>query len=578
MTRLSRCLLGPFQATLDGRLLTRFKSNKARALLAYVTTEADRPHRRETLAGLLWPNCPDRDALSNLRFTLSALRRVIDDRDATLPFLRITHDELQFNSESDAYVDVVAFGSYLASATAPGVALAPLGQAVALYRDSFMAGFSLSDSPAFEEWLRLKPAQFERQAHAALHRLVELHAQRGEHEQSQAYAWRQLELVPWDEGAHRQLMRALALSGCRAAALAQLALCNTTERASEFNSALGLGGLAVIHYVRADHQEAISLAEGALTLGEQLGNPLLESLGHWQLGFILFAVGDYTTAKVHLEQVLNFYDPATHHQLYIMTRGSDAGVSAMAYHACCLWCLGYPDQARLVAQSAIDHARRFNHLYTLADVLCYAGCVLSEMQQDGPGLERYAEELTRLTEAAGLEDWRAAAVGSHGAAMAMQQETEAGIAQMRAAIATRIGHGARCYLTGNLRALAEAYHQDSRLDEALSALNEALDLIDSTRERHSEAEVHRTKAAVLLSQGDEDGAEASLLRALDVARRQRARSWELRTAIALSRLWQTQGKRAQAHELLTGVHRAFTEGFSTPDLVEAQHLLDELAA
>jgi predicted ATPase len=81
---------------------------------------------------------------------------------------------------------------------------------------------------------------------------------------------------------------------------------------------------------------------------------------------------------------------------------------------------------------------------------------------------------------------------------------------------------------------------------------------------------------VLLSQGDEDGAEASLLRALDVAREQHARSWELRTAIALSRLWQSQGKSAQAHALLSTVYRTFTEGFSTPDLVEAKHLLHEL--
>jgi len=109
MAHLSLSLLGPFQVTLDGQPVTGFKSNKIRALLAYLAVEADRTHRREVLAGLLWPDWPDRDALSNLRYALSNLRRVIGDRQAEPPFLLVTRDTLQFNTASDCWLDVAAF-------------------------------------------------------------------------------------------------------------------------------------------------------------------------------------------------------------------------------------------------------------------------------------------------------------------------------------------------------------------------------------------------------------------------------------------------------------------------------------
>ena len=114
MAHLSLSLLGPFQVTLDGQPVTSFKSNKVRALLAYLAVEADRPHRREVLAGLLWPDWPDRDALSNLRYALSNLRRVIGDRTAEPPFLLITRDTLQFNTASDHSLDVADFERQIA--------------------------------------------------------------------------------------------------------------------------------------------------------------------------------------------------------------------------------------------------------------------------------------------------------------------------------------------------------------------------------------------------------------------------------------------------------------------------------
>ncbi len=220
MAYLSISLMGSFQVTLDGQPVKGFKSNRVRALLAYLAVEADRPHRRETLAGLLWPDWPDRDALSNLRYSLSDLRRAIGDREADPPFLLITRDNLQFNPDSDYSLDVKTF---VDAADADEVDL--LEKAAALYQGSFLEGFSLEDSAAFEEWTLLTRERLARQASSLLHALAETNEENGEYKKAQNCAWRQLELEPWDETAHQQLMRTLALDGKRSAALAQYETC-----------------------------------------------------------------------------------------------------------------------------------------------------------------------------------------------------------------------------------------------------------------------------------------------------------------------------------------------------------------
>ena len=225
MAHLSLSLLGSFHAMLDDQPITGFKSNKVRALLAYLSVEVDRPHPRETLAGLLWPEWPNRDALSNLRYSLSDLRRVISDRTAAPPFLLIARDSLQFNPSSDYWLDVDIFTQTVEANLNSPLNLEKLEQAVTLYQGSFLEGFSLEDSSAFDEWALLIQERLARLALSALHNLAEGYEKRGEYERAQSFAWRQLELVPWDEFAHQQLMRSLALVGQRSAALAQYKSC-----------------------------------------------------------------------------------------------------------------------------------------------------------------------------------------------------------------------------------------------------------------------------------------------------------------------------------------------------------------
>jgi WD40 repeat protein/DNA-binding SARP family transcriptional activator len=211
-------LLGPLQATLDGQPVTGFISDKVRGLLAYLVAEADQPHRREALAGLLWPEWPERTARTNLRRALANLRQVIGDYEATPPFLLTTRQTIQFNSGSAAWIDVTAFTALLEG---PGAAIRQLEEAVGLYRGDFLEGFSVADSAAFEAWALLKREQLARQIVAALHRLAGYYEGRDAYEQALPYAWRQVELEPWDEPAHRQLMRLLTLNNQRHAALAQ---------------------------------------------------------------------------------------------------------------------------------------------------------------------------------------------------------------------------------------------------------------------------------------------------------------------------------------------------------------------
>ncbi len=236
MSHLSLSLLGPFQAKIDDEPVTGFESNKVRALLAYLAVEADRVHRREALAELLWPGRCERNALANLRYALYDLRKSIGDHEADPPFLLITRHTLQFNTDSDHSLDVETFEKRVgASATrracpersrrvSEGV-IPDLQSAVSLYQGPFLEGFSPGACPAFEEWALFKREYLNRKMVSTLQRLAVYAEQAGRYDQARHYVRQQLELEPWQEGAHRRLMRLLALGGRRSAALTQYETC-----------------------------------------------------------------------------------------------------------------------------------------------------------------------------------------------------------------------------------------------------------------------------------------------------------------------------------------------------------------
>jgi predicted ATPase/DNA-binding SARP family transcriptional activator len=338
-----------------------------------------------------------------------------------------------------------------------------------------------------------------------------------------------------------------------------------------------LGELAVFHYVRAEHHRALELAEEALSLAQQFGDPVHAALGHWQLGVVSFGLGEYTAARAHLQQVISFYEPQEHHQALVSLRGLDAGVTSLSFDACCLWALGYPEQASKRSEEVLALARELDHPFSLADGLAFGGCMYNRMRREPCGLKDAADELLSLSQQGGFPGWLATGSAFQGAAAAMLGQLQEGIAQIREGMAAGQTIGVRFDLPGSLCTLAEALAKAGQPEQGLVTLAEAFALVEETDGRHWEAELHRVQGELLLMQGDDAEAEASLHKAIEVARGQSAKSWELRATTSLARLWQKQGKQEEARRVLAEIYGWFTEGFDTPDLQEAEALLAELA-
>jgi DNA-binding SARP family transcriptional activator len=279
--------LGPFQVTLEDQPAV-FATDRARALLAYLAVEADRPHRREALAGLLWPDRPESTARQNLSQSLARVRRAIDDHHADPPFLRITSKTVQVDAATTE-LDVARFQALLTACAAhphPSLhscpaCIARMEQAAGLYRDEFLRGLLLKGSQPFDEWALLKRERLHRQALDVLRTLTLYFERQGAYEQMQRYAERQLALEPWGEGAHRQLMRALALGGQRGAALAQYETCRRVL-ADELGAEPGGDTIALYQQLRGGElAQALPRASGHAFSILGLSRPQAPTRHHW---------------------------------------------------------------------------------------------------------------------------------------------------------------------------------------------------------------------------------------------------------------------------------------------------------
>jgi predicted ATPase len=351
-------------------------------------------------------------------------------------------------------------------------------------------------------------------------------------------------------------------------------LCQQIGQTSELSGIVGQ--LATAHYVRAEHQRALAFGEEALSLAQRTGDPLLVALGHWRLGYVLFAHGEFIEARAHLEPMLAFYEPQHHHP-FVLLSGSDAGVSALAYDACCLWCLGYPEQALSRSREARALARGLEHPFSLAEVVFFAGCLFHVMNRNPQAVSDDAEELARLAGEKLMPMWLGMGIRCRGEALTRLGQVQEGMAQMREGMASHQSQGVGFWFTGTLGALAEAQAKAGHPQEGLVTLAEALGLVEQTGERCWEVELYRLRGDLLLTLGNEADSEASLQCAVEVARRQQAKSWELRATTSLSRLWHKQGRVGEAREMLSEIYGWFTEGLDTPDLQEAKALLEQLS-
>lgn len=226
MARLTLRTLGSLQVRIDGRSIGDFGSRKTCALLIYLAVESDRAHQRLHLAGLLWPEQPDSVARTYLRQSLATLRTILGDRTAAVPFLLSTRQTIQFNPQSDCWVDVAHIGSCLATATGANrraitqESAAALGATLAFYTGGFLDGFYLDSCPEFGEWQLLTGEHLRRRVVEVLESLVQWYGEQRDFTTALPHARRRVELEPLSEEGHRQYMRLLARAGECSAALA----------------------------------------------------------------------------------------------------------------------------------------------------------------------------------------------------------------------------------------------------------------------------------------------------------------------------------------------------------------------
>jgi predicted ATPase len=255
----------------------------------------------------------------------------------------------------------------------------------------------------------------------------------------------------------------------------------------------------------------------------------------------LLWLGELVPARAHLEQSIALYDPQEHRALAFRA-GIDLGVWCLAYAAWALWMLGYPDQALRRSHEALALAQGLSHPPSLAATLAYVA-LFHCYRREAHATQERAEAAMALASEQGFPQWLAIGTILRGWALAMQGQGEEGRTQIRQALAAWRAMGAGLAVSLFLVLLAEAYGQAGQAEERLRLLAEALAHVDSTGEHYYAAEVYRLQGELLLRQAipDEVQAETCLHQALDIARQQQAKSWELRAAVSLSRLWQRRG-------------------------------------
>jgi predicted ATPase len=331
-------------------------------------------------------------------------------------------------------------------------------------------------------------------------------------------------------------------------------------------------GLWAVYYLRGELPVAYTYAEQLMRRAEISQDSALLIPAHIALGDTLSSRGNPVLAMEHLDLALSLYDPERH--LHLAVFDGDARINPLSYSAVTLWALGYPDQALKRIDEALHVANTVARPHDLAFVEFFAGRLLQE-RRDARATRETAERLIALSHEHGFSFWLAQATIELGAAMAEEGRREEGIAQMLEGFALLRAAGPRLQY---LCLLAKACIETDRLDDGLSALTEAL----ATAEKHEwcdhETEMHRLKGELLLKQADSNATEARSCfeRAIEIAREQRAKSWELRATMSLARLLASQGRREEARTMLADIYGWFTEGFDTADLKDAKALLDDL--
>jgi predicted ATPase len=310
-----------------------------------------------------------------------------------------------------------------------------------------------------------------------------------------------------------------------------------------------------------------------------LDDPVLIIMAAWARGFANHYLGRFREALSDHERVIKMYDPAQHSTLaYVF--GMDPAISALAYNGVSYLCLGYPERSQEYMQRALKLARKLDVPSMLAHALTQAS-LLAAYCEDFEAARERNEALIRVTTEKGVVLFRAWGTIVRGWIVAKKGQHEKGAAEIQRGLEDAVAAGSLLSHPFAQGTLAVALAEAGKLEEGLQHADIATSMCDMTGDHETEAELHRIRGELLLKQDPVHNlptAEESFRRAIEVARRQHAKYWELRATVSLSLLLRDSGRADEARRLLADVFGWFTEGFDTPDLKRAQALLDELAS
>ena len=338
-----------------------------------------------------------------------------------------------------------------------------------------------------------------------------------------------------------------------------------------------LYGFWVMNYAAFNGDMMRELAAQFLALAKKQGATVPLMIGHRIMGTTLAFTGDIAEARVHHDQALAFYDP-TEHRLLATRFGQDVRVAILFVRSLALSVHGYPEAALADRDQALKYARKIGHAATLAYALNFTLMTLIHCG-NYVAANAQADEVIALADEKGSLLWKALGMvlrgcvcASTGKALNAVQMITSGIAELRST-------GQTLWMPLFLSFLARAFAELDQFDDAWRCIDEARTVVETANERWYEAEINRIAGDIALKSPERDAARAKgyFERALTIARKQQAKSWELRAAMSMARLLRDQGKPQQARDLLAPIYGWFTEGFDTLDLKEAKALLDELA-
>jgi predicted ATPase len=339
-----------------------------------------------------------------------------------------------------------------------------------------------------------------------------------------------------------------------------------------------LYGFWVANYIVSNGGALRELATQFLALAERQGATVPLMIGHRLMGLTCLDAGKFVEGRAHFDRAFSLYEPQEHRPLG--TRfGQDIGVAILSWRALTLWALGYPDAGRRDAERALREARQIGHAATLLFALTVTWLTQLFYGNFREAIAQ-ADEAVTLGGEKGAVFWKGVGMMFKPCASALAGDAANGAQTIASSIAFFRSTGATVLLPFIQSCLARAHAASGQFDDAWQSIDTATTMLETSGERWCEVEVHRTagEIALMLPAPDTAKAQTCFERAVEIARAQQARSWELRAATSLARLWRDQGRRIEANDLLTPIYSWFTEGFDTVDLMEAEALLHELAA